>query len=40
MPSCHGIDAAAVSFLQTPFSLDTLCRELRRALDDCILPTS
>jgi hypothetical protein len=36
----HGIDAAAVSFLQKPFSRDTLCRELRRTLDDCILPTS
>jgi len=36
----HGIDAAAVSFLQKPFSRDTLCRELRRTLDDCIPPTS
>jgi FixJ family two-component response regulator len=35
----HGIAAAAVSFLQKPFSRDTLCRELRRTLD-WILPTS
>jgi signal transduction histidine kinase/CheY-like chemotaxis protein len=30
----HGIDVAAVSFLQKPFSLDTLGRELRRTLDE------
>lgn len=35
----HGIDVAAVSFLQKPFSLDTLCRELRRALE-CSRATS
>jgi signal transduction histidine kinase/CheY-like chemotaxis protein len=30
----HGIDVAAVAFLQKPFSLDTLYREVRRTLDE------